>query len=572
MISYRNKEYTSEQLLCQAYQYSYRDFMQLKEQGMALPDIMVQLAPTNSRVIAYDGIVYSNLTDFCNSKGLDYYRFRSKFKSTGSMEKAIEHAKTPSVARGQIVIDGETYHSYVELCKKHDLSYASFMNYVHSQNMSPEEAFHACKNARSKSITIQYNGKEYPSILSLCRKHGWNYSLMSKCLREGITVEEAAEKCESEKDKETKPIQTVEYKGETYRSLHALARIKGLTYSALFTMISGGWDLEAAVDELTYRRDHKKKSEKVLRNTQPVTIQGKTYPTIKQALKENHINTTSYYARKAAHPEKTPEEILGELLDPDKYKRRVRNWNKIFSIQGKTYGTQQEVFRAFQLVPAAVAAVMRTEKLEFEEAVELILERRSRGETNPDGSCLGEEAIVINNRRFESPREVVVTYGLKDEDIAAYMNDHGCREREAIRALAKAVVPQPADHRIYIVGEKTFQNKRSVYEYYGVSAYAVSQCMSRYNLSFEEAVLMLHENSGQIADDLKETEKHENQVNKTPLLSYEVAGKSYPNKQAVLSAYNLSRYEVCSYMRKHTVSFEDAILVLSEEKQKSANN
>ena len=619
MVSYRNKPYESEQELCQVYQYSYSEFERLKGQGMALPEIMITLAPTNSRVIVYDGVAYANLTDFCNTLGLDYYRFRSKFNATGDMALAVEHARTPSVTRGNIKINGETFHSYVELCRKYHISYASFMNYVHSKNKTPQEAFDACMQRTSKAHPVAYKGKQYPSILALCRDYDWNYSLMSKLLKAGVSVEAAARKCDEDREREEKPIQTVIYHGEVYRSLHALAREKGITYSALHTMISHGKEMEAAVDELI-RRKETRNNRPSLRNSIEVKVNGKTYHSIKQALDENNINLTSYYARKAAHPERTPEELLAELTDPEKFRRRNRNQNRVFTINGEIFGTQQEVYRDFGLAPSAVANVMRAEKKSFEEAVTAIVDRRERGLTEPDGSNPDTEAMIVCGHRFPSVTEVIERFELKEEDIIAYMDEHHCKRRDAIRGLAKEVSPEPIERRAYIIDGLSFPNKNSVYKHFGISAYSTAQCMARYNISFEEAVLYLRDaavkksasganiqircpvningvpyasvnaalqhlgfspsvfydrkkrdpelTDQQILEDMVTEGSERRSPNNAH--SFQVNGQTFPNKQSCLTAYNLSRHDVCMYMRKHTVSFEEAILALAGKRQQQA--
>lgn len=188
-----------------------------------------------------------------------------------------------------ILINGKKYKSLRSACKDTNLNIYNFdVSTISKRIKSGDTIEDAFRNAPShkKSISLVINGKTYSSLAAAIRDkelniHNLTYNTVLTRLKRGYKLDNVFDL-----DRMVKAIKT-EYKGKVYKSLNILiadktVNIHNISYDAICNRLKNGTSLEDALRLPRIRnRDYG--------NTE-VTINGKTYKSIVEAVKDKELN------------------------------------------------------------------------------------------------------------------------------------------------------------------------------------------------------------------------------------------------------------------------------------------
>ena len=564
VLEYAARTFRSEEELCRTYKFSFQKFQELKDAGMSLSEIMLELAPQNEKTVVYQGVVYANRKQMCEALGLDYYRYRSAFARTGDIEQSVEFAKTPAASRKPFEVDGKTYNNYMEFCEETGIPYSTLINMVYVRGMTVEEARNAYLEAQKNKPVYRYKGKAYPSLRRLCLENGFSYMSIHAQVRQGVPLEDAI-KTHLKRVKEPKKGGPVTYRGKEYSSLAALTKAFHCSYPRVYAALGRGLTIEEAMANERGREDPAGNSGNY--RSQAMICHGKTYPSLTACLQENGIAFATYYRKKQDLPDMEPSVIVDAILSDPKYRHRKSMLHEDLVIRGKRYATQKEAAQKLGISITSITTIMRKYDISFEEAVEERLRRQEKREkekiekakkkkqsqmttsasANKDEP---DQQLVVKGESFSSQQDICKKFGLTVYKVKKAMVNQDRSFSEAAEFILDGGDPDQSEN--VMVHGRSFSSITSALSAYGISFDLFQRRRRSSDLDIDALIEELAADIPDLADPVGSKRK-----------KYIIHGKSFASKKEALGATGLSEYRVNNYMSQHQCSFEVAVEMLS---------
>lgn len=221
-------------------------------------------------------------------------------------------------------IQNKYYSSIDELCKDYNISKYTFYKTYKKCEGNIDNTFNKLIKEKEKrdNLKVIYEGVEYKSLFSLCKKLNLPLDTINYRIRHGYSLEEALHT-------PIKRIEYVELGGKRYKSLHELCRELNINYYTIISRLSRGYTIEQAINEDAHR-GHKVKH--ALKAKQ-ITINGAKYSSLGEACKDYGISKQTVYNR-LKRGMNIEDAITLEKKNP--WKKSKLNINTL-SIMGKTY-------------------------------------------------------------------------------------------------------------------------------------------------------------------------------------------------------------------------------------------
>lgn len=188
--------------------------------------------------VEYSGVKYPSLKEFCRECNLDYNLISGRVLSGWSLEDAINKPRIYNNKAKGFSYNGNEYSSISSFCKEHGLNY-QFVRSRLKRGWSLEDAISKPKKTTRAVNITSYRGKEYDSVMALCKEHDLDYDLVTNRLRCGWNLEDALSRKKLEYG--------VLYDGKLYKSGAELAREFGISISTFKSRLYHGYSIEESI-------------------------------------------------------------------------------------------------------------------------------------------------------------------------------------------------------------------------------------------------------------------------------------------------------------------------------------
>lgn len=246
-------EYGSTLEMCKAYGIRVDTFKYRLEQGWDLEDALTRapsMITTNIPCQDHVGNQYISQTEMARAYGLTKEQFIGRRRSGWNLERILTTPVNGSNGNKHLVVNGVSYSSKKELCKKNDLNYDTFIHRTNA-GMSIEEAFAAglkkesSKKKSSKTTAIvDHKGESFTTIKKMCESYGIPVTTYKYRLKQGWNLEDAL----------TKPVNSsvtkknvIDHKGVQYGSVTEMCDAYGVRVATYKYRRERGWDVEQAL-------------------------------------------------------------------------------------------------------------------------------------------------------------------------------------------------------------------------------------------------------------------------------------------------------------------------------------
>lgn len=191
---------------------------------------------------------------------------------------------------------------------------------------------------------VEYKGKVYNSLTSLCEQENVNYSTVKYRLKEGCTLEEALDKnrkapaINAGRVIKARKGREVTVNGKVYRSIAAACRDIGVNVSTITQRMQYGYTLQEAFDFNNSRRSVTRKKGSGSRETHLI-FNGREYKSISEFCKKNGLLKHYEQIIKRLQKEEELSDILASL-------RKRPEKDHSITVNGHEYANCIELCRA----------------------------------------------------------------------------------------------------------------------------------------------------------------------------------------------------------------------------------
>ena len=184
------------------------------------------------------------------------------------------------------VFEGKKYPSILTLCEDHGVNYVTYWSRI-DKGYTQREALELDKkeivNGNAKSYVV--NGKQYSSQTSLCAEHDVPVITFQKRLKRGWSIEEALKLEKTDKGREKQQC----FEGKDFDSTKDLCDYYGVPARTYHGRLEKGWTQREAL-----RLD---KRDDLPANAESVDFEGKTYPSKRHLYDAFGIPESTYMSR-----------------------------------------------------------------------------------------------------------------------------------------------------------------------------------------------------------------------------------------------------------------------------------
>lgn len=267
---------------------------------------------------------YRTFEELCDDYDVSTTTVHTRLNSGMSLEEALTASKANS-----IVIDGKTYASAKKACEAFGTTYADFNN-NRSHGLSKEEAVKAghvdwrainmSKSAVVKPVAV--GGVDYESITAACRAYNIPERRVRGRLAAGYSLEDAL----NGNLDSTKPKDKYSWRGKSYVTVTEMADAMGVNHITLGMHIRKGRTPEEAYE--------------IMMQDRSVTVNGVTYPSITAAADAYGINVVTVGSRM-----RKGMSLVDALSIPVMAKGELKS--QPVTVQGVTYGSMKKAAAAY---------------------------------------------------------------------------------------------------------------------------------------------------------------------------------------------------------------------------------
>ena len=202
------------------------------------------------KVYDHLGREFMSMNAMASAWGISYSTLRARLHRSVPLGRALTARPVKHVHVNGVNV--------VEYCREHGLNYGTVYGRLY-RGATLEEALKVLAGEarpRRSRVPAVVNGVEYPSLRALARAYRMNHALIARRLAAGMSLEEAV--ASGVRPYATRPV----YHGKEFPSLLALCRELGISRQALHYRMAR-LPLEEAVDALVAKATKQKKGGRV---------------------------------------------------------------------------------------------------------------------------------------------------------------------------------------------------------------------------------------------------------------------------------------------------------------------
>ena len=311
--------------------------------------------PIKGKQIILDGKTFVSIVEAARYYNLNSKSIRSRLRKGWSLEEAFEIVERKNERFREITIEGKTFKSIKEACKHYNLNYSTIRNRLDNLHLSLEEAFNI--NQPDINIGLQYKeitieGKTFKSVKEACKYYDLEkeYHTIIYRLNSGWSVEDAFGLYI---EMNYKNGRSIVIDGNSFISIKEACDYYDLDYEKVRHRISNyGWSIEEAFE--LKQRD---------KSNKPITVEGKTFKSIKEACEfYNLSDITTIYSR-----------LNNGWSIEEAFELKLRSKsNKPITIEGKTFKSIRQACKYYNLNYKKVIHRLHNYGWTIEEAFELV--------------------------------------------------------------------------------------------------------------------------------------------------------------------------------------------------------
>lgn len=237
------RPYRSEKAMCADYgvcQSVYRH--RIAKKGMSKEEALTY---DGYKYVDWTGMVHNSFSDFLKYYGVDINTGRTRRNNLDWTDEEIVNGKRN--VEPVCVVDGISYVSFADLCRKKKISACSLYSRM-DKGMSAEEAVHDILKKKA-SFVYDHEGNPFKSETDMCRAYGIKPNLYKFRSSKGLSKKEAL----------TTPVGVgieIEYNGKTYDSASAFCKEMGITLSVFLKRLKEGYTVEESILRAQPKEDH----------------------------------------------------------------------------------------------------------------------------------------------------------------------------------------------------------------------------------------------------------------------------------------------------------------------------
>lgn len=200
--------------------------------------------PENS-IIDHLGNQYGSTLEMCQAYGIRVDTFKYRMKHGSSLEEAL--TRVPSMVTTNIPCQdhmGNQYISQAEMARAYGLTKEQFIGRKRS-GWNLERILTTPINGGKSNKSFVINGISYSSKKEFCKKNGLNYDVFIHRTNAGMSMEEALEA--GSKVKHFKKDTIVDFKGESFATIKEMCAAYGISVATYKYRLKQGWDLETVL-------------------------------------------------------------------------------------------------------------------------------------------------------------------------------------------------------------------------------------------------------------------------------------------------------------------------------------
>ena len=291
--------------------------------------------------------------------------------------------------KDEITVNGKTFKSFSEACRYYNLNYSMVWNRL-NKGWTIEEAFGLIEKEfhhHRKEITL--NGKTFNSIIEATKYYNLNTNLVQKRLSRGWTNEEAFGLVKRKgKRKYGNKRKQITIEGRTFNSINEAVKYYNLNYNKVWSRLNKGWTIEEAFELVQRKRKYGDQRE--------ITVGGKTFTSIAEAARYYNIDNIKINNR--LNRGWSIEEAF-ELVKKENNKGKK---GKPITLEGKTFDSIAEACRYYNLALSTVNARLNKGGWTNEEAFGLV-----------ERNCINKgKPITVEGKKFNSIKEASEYYNI----------------------------------------------------------------------------------------------------------------------------------------------------------------
>lgn len=197
MIKVFGRKFNSFAEICRFYKVSRsKIYYRMHKLGLTLEQALVMSDKTlKFGTLIYEGECITNITDFCNKKGIPVSSFRYCIARNMTVDEAIKHLKKHKGkdTKFSVTFRGTTYASIQEMCEAYDIKPCTYSVRLR-RGMSMEEALTTPVKSRNKHLkpNESYNGISYRNLVDFCVKNSIDYDKLHRLLGKGEEFRKSA--------------------------------------------------------------------------------------------------------------------------------------------------------------------------------------------------------------------------------------------------------------------------------------------------------------------------------------------------------------------------------------------
>lgn len=294
-IRYQGKDYPSKTQMCRELGIDYHLFIQREQRGLSVEDavkIGMGELPKRGNPVEFHGVLYPSVKAVAEEYGLSYSRLEHFYYRNRNIQESVQKC----IESNGILIElwGHKYFGIAEVALKFGIKYVALAQRVRD-GMELQQAVKSMLG----NEPVTFRGKQYENFVDLCAEHHIQPGNVYERLSYGFTLEEALER----------PIQskgigkTVSYNGKNYTSLMDLCRDYGISEMCVREQLRRNplQFLDAFEILVELKKQAVIPREEYLNYIPGCRVRGKNYKTVASFAAEFGMTSTTLYTYKSRH-------------------------------------------------------------------------------------------------------------------------------------------------------------------------------------------------------------------------------------------------------------------------------
>jgi predicted DNA-binding protein YlxM (UPF0122 family) len=146
---------------------------------------------SNPRSFTHEGVLYSNIRDFCIKNGYDYPLIISRLRDGHILDEAISMKRQVKMFKGPVMYKGVEYSGIKNMAKSLGVTYEAVHEKLKKGIKLELAVDEAIKDKNKKGTYLLFRGVSYRNLHHLCKENKFSRTSLQKMLDSGLTIEEA---------------------------------------------------------------------------------------------------------------------------------------------------------------------------------------------------------------------------------------------------------------------------------------------------------------------------------------------------------------------------------------------